>query len=200
MEGGRRGRAMRMWLISRMRCGVCERACHVSGSSTWMKRWATGSYRRRVSVCLSLFIRAITQRVFSLRLNTISMEGFYFTVQVAEKDVHALSSASRGRFVFGGALAGLGNLSPWQLKQIRSYHLCVSIREGVARHTHTHIQTWAGKHYPAWWRDVLMNNRSHVGMKPVLSLCQSSGLMACWVLACWPVMWLEEYILRKKLF
>lgn len=43
-----------------------------------------------------------------------------------------------------------------------------------------------------------MNNRSHIGMKPVLSLCQPSGPMACWVLPCWPVILLEEYSLRKK--
>lgn len=63
-------------------------------------------------------------------------------------------------------------------------------------YTRTCTLTWAGKHNPAWSRDVLMNNRSHIGMKPVLSLCQSSGLILCWVLPCRPMIQLEECILR----
>lgn len=47
-------------------------------------------------------------------------------------------------------------------------------------------------------KDVLMNNRSCVGMRPVLSLSQPFGLMARWVLSCWLVM-LQKMVFKKNI-
>lgn len=112
-------------------------------------------------------------------------------LQIAVRDVHTSCSASWAWFLEGLPLA-LATFHQRRLKQIRSrrHHLW----EGVATHAD---RRGLANIYPAWWRDVPMNNRSHAGMKPVLSLCQSSVLMACRVLPCWPVMSLREYILRK---
>lgn len=48
---------------------------------------------------------------------------------------------------------------------------------------HIHIDVgW--QTLPCLMKRCIMNNRSHVGMKPVLSLYKSSGLMACCTLTC----------------
>lgn len=62
---------------------------------------------------------------------------------------------------------------------------------------HTHIDV-GRRTLARLLKRCIMNNRSHAGTKPVLSLSKSSRLMARCMLPCWPVMLLEEYILRKN--
>lgn len=149
------GSMSRMWLINRMRCGVCEsvwyRACHMSDSSAWMKRRPMQQEVIEKGLCLSL------PHYYNRISASVSSQGEYdewrrpqtpfncvknVRLQIAERDAHTLSSASQAWFLEWFPLALATFHHDALSRSGAGVTICVSLSEKVWPHTHT--QTWAG--------------------------------------------------------